>query len=126
MKSRYIIDTSFISYLLIEDDVNHQKALDLYKSLPKDLQFFTPVTVLLELFIGIKKLKKSKLENVYRFIDLLSIQTIYIDDYFLKSYKNLLEKIDMNLTAIDLTLIVTAKMIGGKVLTFDKKLQKYC
>jgi len=126
MKSRYIIDTSFISSLLIEDDINHQKALDLYEDLPKDLQFFIPVTVLLELFTGIKKLKKNKLENVYRFIDLLSIQTIYIDDYFLKSYKTLLKKDDMNLTAIDLTLIVTAKMIGGKVLTFNKKLKKYC
>ena len=126
MKSKFILDTSFLSSLIIEDDINHQKAIELYKNSPKNIQFYTPATVLLELFIGIKKLKKSKLKNVYKFIEILSIETIYIDDYFISKYKSLVEKNDIHLTAIDLTLIVASKMIGGKVITFDRKLKEYC
>jgi predicted nucleic acid-binding protein len=126
MSNRDVLDTSFISSLLIINDVNHQKAVKQYERLQTKVSFHTPATVILELITGISRWGSIYMKRVKKFLEEINIEIIDVDKEFIFKYETYLKKEKkLKLTTIDLSILVTSKIKRAKVLTFDKKLSCY-
>ena len=125
MQNKFVLDTSYVSSLVLESDVNHNKATKIYENLANDSNLYIPVTVVMELLVGIKRLAKGKIKKLLNFLDMLNPEIIYNDNNFVDEYTDFVIQHRSLLTAIDLSIIVTAKMLNAKIITFDKKLGRF-
>ncbi len=125
MRNKLVLDTSFISSLLIKEDVNHKKAVSIYENFPGDSIFYVPSTVIIELFVGFKKIGNEWVSNLKDFFDSFEYEVVYINKSYLESFKEfLLQGDNLNLKTMDYTILFSAKIAKGDIVTFDKKLDK--
>jgi predicted nucleic acid-binding protein len=125
MKNIKVLDSSFISSVLLEDDSNHEIALKELYNVIINSNTLIPSTVLLELELLPKSIGNK---DYYKKIDILlskiEFELVNIEPSFLKEYRLLNRKLDQILTAIDLTVLTTAISNNAELITFDKKLLK--
>lgn len=126
MPSSIVLDTSFLSALLVKEDVHHKKALETFEEISlAGSTIFLPVTVVLEL----EQLAKALNDNAYyALVDTLVYslvsEQIDIDENFLSNCRIVNRAILNKVTAIDLTVITAAIIKGAELYTFDAKLNK--
>ncbi|HEX9804696.1 MAG TPA: type II toxin-antitoxin system VapC family toxin [Candidatus Dojkabacteria bacterium] len=114
----FVLDTSFLSALLVERDVHHKKAHKISEKLPEESYFFIPFVVASELLIlgdsrkiltEIKKISKSFIRNTESDLDYIS------------SIPNNIRK---QLKANDCLIMSIVNKKNASLITFDKKLRK--
>ena len=125
MKNKYVFDSSFLSSLFYETDINHEKAIKVFSELPSGSLFLIPATVYIEMLVGLKRFPWFRDEKFYQFISSINVEFVFIDNKFLRRYERFLNKRIAKLKAIDSTVLFTARENQAGILTFDKKLQKY-
>lgn len=126
MPSNIVLDTSFLSALLVKEDVHHKNALETFEQISlAGSTIFLPATVVLEL----EQLAKALNNNAYySLVDTLvynlGSEQIDIDENFLSNCRIVNRAILNKITAIDLTVITAAIIKGAELYTFDAKLNK--
>lgn len=124
MKSKFILDTSFISSFFNKADLNHTKAKKAYEALPDNLEFYLPTTVLLELTLFKIKFKEFRKIDFAKAFKKLRTSYINIDSGFIKGFNQFCLKTSYKLKTIDYTVLYTAVLKHAELLTFDQKLLK--
>lgn len=120
-----ILDTSFLFALFVEQDTAHQKALHLAKSLNQESAFCSFLV-----FQELMTLMMSKLSAVSASkigADILAqdsgIQILKIDQEYFEETVDLFESLAPHkLSFVDVSLLILAKNLEAKVLTFDQGL----
>jgi len=124
--NKYVVDTSFISSLVFRNDVNFKKANVIYKNIYDNAIFIVPSCVILEFLIGVKKFFPRKVDFMYKYVNKLAEEIIYIDKKFLDSYSSFIKKEKhLGLSTMDMSILVSARNQKAKILTFDIKLEKF-
>lgn len=126
MKNRFILDTSFLSAILFESDYHHESAKSILNEIKTEDEMVVPISVLLELEVILSKQKLKKQDKVDFIINGIVDNVIYLDEDFYNIYKRFLRANPFNLKTLDLSIAVSCYLSNGKVLTFDKKLEKFC
>ncbi|MBD3280642.1 PIN domain-containing protein [Candidatus Dojkabacteria bacterium] len=123
---KLILDTSFLSAYLNNVDVNHEKALGIYDKIcedrGQDVELVVSVNVLVELLVGVRKLKKRKLNKILEFIEVFTDQVIDIRYKNIEEFVEYLRLAKSSITPVDQYLLFLAKKYDAEILTFDKKL----
>ncbi|MFQ5492974.1 MAG: PIN domain-containing protein [Candidatus Dojkabacteria bacterium] len=120
MRSKRVIDTSFVSSLVVADDVNHQKAIKLYLDLKPGTALIAPRTVQLEALHVAERLDSH--DSMVSFLKKLKVRWVDIDEGFMRKYAKFFKGKKANLKPIDSTIWFLATTIKANVLSFDRKL----
>lgn len=122
-----ILDTSFLFALFVEQDSAHLKAVHFAKSLAQENAFCSFLVFQELMTLMMSKLGSEAASKIGA--DILAqdsgIQILKIDqDYFEETVK-LFEKLSPHkLSFVDVSLLVLAKKLEAKVLTFDQGLER--
>lgn len=123
MKSNtFVLDTSFVSSLLNQADVNHQQAVQVYQELPEDCEFILPRTVELELAILQAKLLPEA--DIQGFLNEIVTVRIDIDQKFVKGYGEFVRDTNSKTKTVDLSVLFVTKEYQGQLVTLDKWLAR--
>lgn len=122
---KLIIDTCFLSALLNRNDTNHDNAVELYNSFDSSVKLIISTNVTMELLVGIKKFAPDRIEGIFAFIEDIFDSVIPIDLDVTQEFADFILKNDIILTPTDFSLLYLADKYEARLITFDKKLQKY-
>ena len=123
MKSdTFVLDTSFISSLLNQADVNHQQAVEIYQKFPQQSTFVVPRTVELELAILQAKLLPDA--DVQGFLSEIGVVRIDIDQKFVSGYGKFVQDTNSRAKTVDLSVLFVTKEYQGQLVTLDKWLAR--
>lgn len=122
MKSKVVLDTSFLSSLLIEDDDNYSKALLIYKTQIINSDIIIPMQAKAELFVMKRDL--APLDKIIRFLNLFNYKTDFINAKQELQLIDFIEKYDPSLKSGDLMILFSAFNNEAELITFDKKLKQ--
>lgn len=120
--STYVLDTSFISALLVEDDGNYLKAKNIFAELPDAYSVIIPRTVELELLVGVAQeiIEPISFYNLWQYLKVILVD---IDANFIEEYSHFLTKNKLRLKPIDSSVVFLAIKENAQLLTFDYKLE---
>lgn len=125
MKNNFVLDTSFLSSLINSEDENNENAVDIYGSFSSEDVLFIPATVKLELIlIGLNFARFSE-KDLDRFIEHIELSLVEINTEFLRKFQKFVFSTKLPLKPVDYSILFTAFETKSKLLTFDKKLEKY-
>lgn len=125
MKTNFVLDTSFLSSLINSEDENNKNAVDIYGSFSNEDVLFIPATVKVELIlIGLNFARFSE-KDLDRFIEYIELSLVEINTEFLGKFQKFVFSTKFPLKPVDYSILFTAFETKSKLLTFDKKLEKY-
>jgi predicted nucleic acid-binding protein len=120
-----LLDTSFIYAFFNEVDEFHGLARDLLKDVENEPMFvsFLVYQELMTLMMSRFSSEKALLLSDTLFSENSSLQILKMDEEFFEDSKTLFQKLSPHtFSFVDVSLMVLAKHLEAKVLTFDKKL----
>lgn len=123
-----LLDSSFLFAYLQESDTNHQQALSDAKKVREE-SLIMPQDILKELVTLIcYKISSSEAIKVYKLFTMENSPIIILDNHESDLHKclNLFEELSPHkISYVDCLLIYLSKKLNAKVLSYDKKLNKY-
>jgi len=125
MKNKYVFDTSFLSSLLNTKDVNHKDSLRIFMRLPDDLRIIIPASVRIEMAVYKQQRPIYSQISFQELFKELTVEYVDINDEFINSFEKFVAATKLPLKAIDYTVLFSCIETNSKLLTFDKKLEKY-
>ena len=119
MPMRVVVDTNFVVALVVEDDVNHEDAVEKFQVLEKA---YLPAIAVAELaYIFIKhKVDLSALEVVLSDPRVEVVEHNYTDYLFAMRNRHLVKRYD---DFNDMLILATALRLKLKLLKYDKELE---
>lgn len=123
MKNKYVLDTSFISSLYKSSDVNHIKAIEIFKEIEIESEIIIPINVLLELISFNKRYELSH-EDLMLYGYTLASSIEVNDEKYIFEINKFQRQYDINLKAMDMSILFCAWKYNSQLLTFDNKLLK--
>lgn len=121
---KYVLDTSFLSALINQNDIHHERALDTYKALAEESYFIISSIVIVELITGIKRFSPRKIEALIDLCFKISDRVDYIDMGFLKDFIDFAQNTKRLITPIDNIIICNAIKEDADIISFDRQLIK--
>lgn len=118
----YVLDTNFISSFLKVDDVNHNRALELFAEHLQDTSPIIPFIVKAELYY--QREGSPDIKTISKFLATLDHQILYIDKRLDKEFKQFITHKGFKLKAPDALILFTAIYTKSELLTFDKRLMR--
>jgi len=117
---RVVVDTNFVIALVVEDDINHEDAVEKFQALEKA---YLPAIAVAELaYFFIKhRVDLSVLEVVLSDPRVELVEHKYTDYLFATRNKHLVKSYD---DFNDILILATALRLKLKLLTYDKELEK--
>jgi predicted nucleic-acid-binding protein len=121
----YVLDTSFISSLLVIEDENNKEASGMFKELDSSARFLIPDTVILELQILPKSLRNTIYFDIlgsFLSKDLFEFQPLTSE--IVQKAIQINRTFDNKISAVDLSVLATTVLFSAELLTFDVALKK--
>jgi len=117
-----VLDTSFISALLVENDVHHQAAHATLSALESPY-FFIPMAVILELGTLPLAIENNDYFNaIDQFLSAISYTLIEYDKDFSEYFIALTKHYGHKVKPFDFSILVCCVRVHGELLSFDEKL----
>lgn len=121
--NNYLIDTSVLSSLINENDVNHEQAIKLIDDVSgTDQSFFINIVIYIELKTLFKKL--GIYSYVRDFLDDNGIEFLETNYDTLEEYEDYTKNLNNSLKPNDSLILFTAYNKNMELLTFDEKLKR--
>lgn len=121
--NKVVLDTSFISGLVFEDDLHYETAHEIFSSLESNINYYIPIIVEAELLMLKSKIPyKSLLNLIDLFEKELDVEIIYIDKIFQKKFRSFIEESKFKVKATDAVILFTTISLNARLLTFDERL----
>jgi len=119
---KYIFDSSFLISLYLEDDINHDNAINIFLWLNEDDNFYINELILIELITVITYKKWfSKVKEIKSIIN--ELNTIIINSWYLE-YINYFEYLEKKISVADCSVIYDSIKYNCMILSYDKQLLK--
>jgi len=122
---KYLLDSSFLVALFLEDDVNHDKVLSLFESFEKNkimlylLHRIIEETATVLTYKGNRKISNRFLDFIEKDIRFRIIENDHHEEIsFYKKY------ITRNISFVDSSLVYQSNILDMNILTLDKELIK--
>ena len=124
-----VIDSSFLVSLLVQKDINHQKALNVWRDIrEKGVKIFAPALLLPEVCGAIARVTKDKnyANKVKRRIEKwLTMKVLTLKELTIKRASAAANvSIDLNIKGADAIFVSLAHELNLKFLTFDEEIKK--
>lgn len=125
MQNRIVLDTSFVTSLVSENDINNRNAQEQWEEMLKDNpRIFLPVTAYFELQLGEFYCRLPKNFSINKFINEAKIDIHYFGNSSIINSLELLKMLRNNLKTIDFSVVLTGLQLDAEIMTFDNQMIK--
>lgn len=119
----YVLDTSFLSALIISNDLHHEEAHTLLASISGSEEFFIPASVVFELeCLPLAYNNHDLYHSVDALLQLFSWELIEFDHDFLSFWKESFRSLGIRNKPLDSSILVCCLYKRASLLSFDKRL----
>ena len=117
---RYIFDSSFLLSLHLLEDVNHEKAVEIFASLPEDAVFYMNELTYVELLTVMTYKKWFKFVRNMR--DFISDSNTFFVNSGNFEYIRYFEALSKKISVVDVSILYDALKYDCEILSFDKEI----
>jgi len=121
---KYIFDTIFLLSLIMVDDINHKKAIEIFEDIDKNSIFYINEITYIELFTVITyKMWYEKISLIKNILD--DLWVTFLNSWNME-YISFFEFLSKKISVVDSSIIYDSIRYNLEVLTFDKEILKIC